>query len=621
MGVLVAASLALLYYANLHSFLLFHVLIEIFSVVVAFAIFMFAWNTRDKIHNGSLILLGAAYLWIGAVDLLHTVSYKGMGVLPTAGADTATQLWIIARYIESATLAAAPLLAGRRIPMPRAILGYAGLFILAMAVIFVWPVFPTCYVEGQGLTPFKKISEYVIAGILLAGLGTLGVRRPYFESGVFRLLMASILLTIVSELLFTFYIDVYGLSNLVGHLCKLGSFWLIYKAIIETGLQEPYDLLFRELARSERRYRALVDRLPAGICEIDPDGRIRYINPAGLDLIGYTAGDVQNGLALDAVLDAGEHEKAAQRLDDLRHGKPIDATGYRVRRRDGDTVDVIVRSTPVYRQGELQAIQTSLTDVTELHRLHHRLQEARKMEAVAMLAGGMAHEINNVLMGVTGGVELLKLNAADGELEEKDFAAVLRGCDRIAALVKRLLAYARGGRYRPQAVDLVAFIKTVLPGIEEQLGPDIRMTMNVPDRLPAVTADVSQLEMVVSEIIDNAAEAVGRTGRITVDLSLRDITAERVAQLPGMRSGRYVRVKIEDDGKGMTAEALEQVFDPFYSEHFPGRGMGMPAVYGIVKNHGGWIGIDSEPGRGTTVRIYLPAEEAEPQAKGAKTAG
>jgi len=598
--------LAAFYYANLYSFLLFHVLVEIFSVVVAFTIFMFAWNTRDKIHNSSLILLGAAYLVIGSVDLLHTLSYKGMGVFKTFGADTATQLWITARYIESFTLAAAPLFATHKISMPRAVVVYVALFILVIAVVFIWPVFPTCYVDGEGLTPFKKVSEYIIAAILLIGLVGLIRRRMYFDEAVFRMLGVSILLTIVSELMFTFYISVYGISNIVGHYFKLGSFWLIYKAIIETGLQRPYTLLFRELAQSEKRYRDLVDTLPSGICEIDPDFRITYINPAGLKIIGYEEEDVRRGINLSMVLESEDREKAKRRLDELFHGHSIGSTGYRLLRKDGAKRDIIVNSTPIYRDGELRGIQTSLTDVTELNRLQSRLQQAKKMEAVAILAGGMAHEINNALMGVIGYIELIRLNAANRELSDSDFNDVLGGCERIAGLIKNLLAYSRGGRYRSEVIDMAEFIQESLTEFENQLNPGIRMSYDFSPGLPQISADPMQLRMVVSAIVDNAAEAIDDAGSIEIDLKTVDIDAVQSRQRSGMQPGQYVRLRVRDTGKGMDAETLQHIFEPFYTKKFPGRGLGMAAVYGIVKNHSGWVGVDSEPGRGTTVKIYFP---------------
>ena len=516
--ILFGLILAALYYADLYSFLLFHVLIEIFSVIVAFTIFILAWNTRDKIHNSSLILLGAAYLVIGAVDLLHTLSYKGMGVFKTFGADTATQLWIAARYIESLTLAVAPLFATRKISMPRAVIFYAAIFILVIATIFIWPVFPTCYVNGVGLTPFKKISEYVISGVLLIGLVILLHQRMHFDSAIFYILGISILLTVGSELMFTVYINVYGISNIVGHYLKLASFWLIYKAIIETGLQQPYTLLFRELAQSEKRYRNLVDTLPTGICEFNPDFRITYINPAGLKIIGYEGKDVQRGIKLDMILNSEDRAKAQRRVDELLKGHNIASTRYRLLRKDGAEADVIVNSSPMYLKGELETIQTSLTDVTELNRLQARLQQAEKMEAVAMLAGGMAHEINNALTSVVGHIDLIQLKAADQEVVDSDFTNVLGGCDRIAGLIKHLLAYSQGGRYRSEVIDMAEFIQETLAAFEKELNPRIRLSYDFSPDLPRISADPMQLRMVVEGIINNSVEAIDETGIIEIDL-------------------------------------------------------------------------------------------------------
>jgi len=604
--IIAGLTLVLLCAVELYSFLLFHVLIEIFSVVVAFAIFMFAWNTRDKIHNTSLTLLGAAYLAIGALDLLHTFSYKGMGVFENYGANTATQLWIAARYMESATLVVAPFLVARKIPMERAVAVYGGLFALVIATVFVWPVFPVCYIEGRGLTPFKVVSEYVIIAALFAGMVTLFRRKAFFDHVVFRMLTASIVLTMISELMFTFYISVYGISNLVGHFFKLGSFCLIYKAIIETGLQQPYSLLFRELARSEKRYRQLVDNLPTGICEVDPEFCIRYINPSGLALIGYDDEDIRRGVHLSALLDSEGQDRAKKRLDDVLHDQPIESTGYRIRRKDGAAVEVLVNSIPIRRNGKLTAIQTSLTDVTELNNLQKCLQESRKMEAVAILAGGMAHEINNILMGVMGGIDVIRLEAADKDLSDADFEDVRRGCERIAELVRQLLAYSRGGRYRSEKIELSEFIKQGIAELARHLDAKIYLAYDPADDLPVVSADSLQLRRVLAEVIDNAEEAVGEDGRIDVSLRTREIDAEQASQQPGLQPGQYVCLSVHDNGPGMDKEILSHIFEPFFTTHSPGRGMGMAAVYGIVKNHGGWIGVDSRKGEGATVRIYLP---------------
>ncbi len=601
------SSIAILFAVQHYSFLLFHVMIEMFSVIVASAIFLFAWNTRNHIQNGAIIVLGAAYLVIGGVDLLHTLAYKGMGVFEIDDANIATQLWIAARYIQSFTLAAVPLFINRPVIFHHAVCVYLIIFALVVGTIFFWPIFPLCFVEGEGQTDFKKISEYVIASILLVALLNLMRLRRGINSVVFLALGVSIVLTIASELAFTFYVSVYGLSNFIGHLLKLGSFWLIYKAIIETGLQQPYALLFREPAQSETRYREFVAPLPTGICEIDPELRITYINPAGLRLIGYDDEDLRLGIRLDRIADDADREKARQWFAQLVNDDAIGSTSYRLKRKDGALVDVIVNCTPIHRQDRIVSIQASLTDVTEMNRLQHQLQQAKKMEAIAVLAGGMAHKVNNMLMGVVGHLELMKMNAAERRLNAEDFTKVFANCDSIAELIRKVLAYARGGRYQDQSIEMAEFVQNVLEERLEPYGRGITFSHDFPSGLPRVSADPAQLQMVVSAVVSNAVEAIDESGRI--DIALRDVEMdeEQCGEMPGMNPGHYVRFTVRDTGRGMDAGTLQRIFEPFFSDKFIGRGLGMPAVYGIVKNHGGWIGVDSKPGQGTTVEVYLPA--------------
>ncbi|RJR41917.1 MAG: hypothetical protein C4567_08135 [Deltaproteobacteria bacterium] len=242
-----AILLLVLYLSSLYSFLLFHSIAEIFSIIIAGGVFALAWNSRRVIHNNYLLFLGIGLLFIAFLDLIHALAYKGMGVFPGYGANLPTQLWIAARYLQSLTFLAAPLLLHRRLRPGLVFLGYFLATVLLLLAIFQWRIFPDCFVEGQGLTAFKKNSEYLISLILLGAMGLLLQKKRDFDPSVLRLLVISILLTIGSELAFTFYISVYGFSNMVGHLFKIMAFYCIYKAIIETGLVQPFALLFRDL--------------------------------------------------------------------------------------------------------------------------------------------------------------------------------------------------------------------------------------------------------------------------------------------------------------------------------------------------------------------------------------
>jgi PAS domain S-box-containing protein len=255
------SCLAGLYLTSLYSYLLLHSLAEMFSIIIACTIFIVAWNSRRFLDNMYLLFIGVAYLFVGGLDLMHTLSYKGMGVFQGYDANLPTQFWIAGRYAESLSLLIAPFILGRKLKINVVLLCYVAATSLLLGSIFYWNIFPDCFIEGEGLTPFKKISEYIISLTLFGAIAVLWKRRSEFDDDVLRLLIASIILTIGSEIAFTFYISVYGLSNLAGHFLKIISFYLIYKAVIVTGLNKPYNLLFRNVTKSKDALQEARDKL------------------------------------------------------------------------------------------------------------------------------------------------------------------------------------------------------------------------------------------------------------------------------------------------------------------------------------------------------------------------
>lgn len=241
-----------LYFLSLYSYLLYHSFAEIFSIIIAAGIFMVAWNSREFMDNNYLLFIGIAYLFIALLDIVHTLAYSGMGVFPGYGSNLPTQLWISARYIESVSLLIAIFFVGRRLKYNLVFLVYSLLVTFLLLSIFYWKIFPDCFIEGVGLTPFKVSSEYIISTILVVSIFLMFRRRTEFDKTVFALIVASIVITIFSELAFTLYKDVYGILNQIGHYLKIISFYLIYKAIIENGLKRPYSILLRKLKKNEQ---------------------------------------------------------------------------------------------------------------------------------------------------------------------------------------------------------------------------------------------------------------------------------------------------------------------------------------------------------------------------------
>lgn len=243
---------AMLWGMSQYRYLLFHTVVELFSIIIAYAIFMFALNTRKYNHAPILIYLGTAYFFIGSVDLLHTIAYKGMNIFVEYDSNLPVQLWIIARFMESLTLLAGFSLIQKEYSFRRLFTVYLSITAIFVSFAFLQWGIPVCYVEGEGLTLFKKVSEYVIIALFVVSLLVLRRKRDDFDRSSYSLLETSIALSIAAEFSFTLYVSMYGIPNILGHYFKILSFYCIYKAIIQTGLMKPYALLFRKLAEHEQ---------------------------------------------------------------------------------------------------------------------------------------------------------------------------------------------------------------------------------------------------------------------------------------------------------------------------------------------------------------------------------
>lgn len=255
--------LLIVFASRFYSFLLFHSLAEILSVIIAGAIFVIIWDSKLFSKNYFLLFIGIAIMFIGLLDIFHTLAYKGMNIFTGFNANLATQLWIAARFLQAISLLVALRFLHRKYKPGLVFIIYSLIVSLLLLSIFYWRIFPVCYIEGQGLTTFKKIAEYVISILLIIFWFLLYRQRQLFSKSVFIWLSLFVFFSIVSELAFTFYVGVYDLSNLIGHLFKVAAFYSLYVAIVQNTILFPFYELVNSLALKQKELESFNKKLSA----------------------------------------------------------------------------------------------------------------------------------------------------------------------------------------------------------------------------------------------------------------------------------------------------------------------------------------------------------------------
>ncbi len=235
------------------NYLFFHAIVEGFAIIVALLIYVLASRTYQYSRNETFLLLGISYLYVAFLDFFHTLTYKGMNIFPEFGSDTPTQLWIAGRMMEALSLLIVLFLHRKKIE--RKFTHAVYLFITAgiLLSIMVFRNFPVCFVEGEGLTFFKVLCEYIIIVILLASSYIIHMRKDCFDPTIFRTVKFAMIITAVSEFSFTLYTDVYGVANMLGHLIKIFSYYVIYRGVVAQGIDEPFRLIAEELKEKALR--------------------------------------------------------------------------------------------------------------------------------------------------------------------------------------------------------------------------------------------------------------------------------------------------------------------------------------------------------------------------------
>jgi PAS domain S-box-containing protein len=370
------------------------------------------------------------------------------------------------------------------------------------------------------------------------------------------------------------------------------------------------------LRASEERFRTLSDAAFEGIF-VHADGKIVLANKAGAAMYGLEPAQMVGR----PVLDFSPAESRAVVSDNIRR-ETTDVYEARTCRDDGSVFWAEGRGTRLNHQGRPMR-GTVIRDITERKRaeveqraLTERVQRAQKLESLTILAGGVAHDFNNILTVVANGVALAKHEAEHGRGVATHLDGVAHAVERAADLCRQMLAYAGMARLERETIDLGAVVEEMSTMLEASIAKRASLVKVVERGMPTIVGDATQIRQVVMNLVLNASEAiVSGEGTIRVSTGAGEFDAATFARSAAggdPKSGTYAWLEVEDDGAGMDAETASHLFEPFFTTKFAGRGLGMAAVLGIVRGHAGAIDVESRLGEGTRVRVYLPASPGAP---------
>jgi PAS domain S-box-containing protein len=369
----------------------------------------------------------------------------------------------------------------------------------------------------------------------------------------------------------------------------------------------------RELLLARRRAQqlaAVVESSADAIMIAAPDGTVQTWNAGAEHLFGYSSREAVGVPVRRLIVPDDYADEFEQLLKSVRAGQQIQRETVRVRK-DGSRVEVSLSLTPhIEPPGELTAISAITRDITERRRVESRLRRTEHLQSVATLAGGVAHEVNNQIAVVLGFGEFVLQALGENHSQRSDVQAIVRAGARIAGMTRQLLAFSRQLPMFGEDIRLTQLIERLVPALAVLLGDDKRLLAGPFLADTTVHGDPAQIEQILVELTSNARDAMSEGDQLTMATEIVHLTAEDAQARPGdeITPGPYAMISVSDNGSGIERELLDRIVEPFFTTRPVGQGtgLGLAMVDGIVRQHGGRIGISSERGRGTTVRVYLP---------------
>ncbi len=372
------------------------------------------------------------------------------------------------------------------------------------------------------------------------------------------------------------------------------------------------------LRESEAKYRQLVNHAPAGIYEVDfLEGKFVNVNDVICEYTGYTRQELLGMSALE-ILTEDSQKKFIERLDKIFKGQNVaSSVEFKIRAKSGREFCVLINSNIIYAaNGKPKGATAVVHDITEQNQaeeekknLEYQLQQAQKMEAIGTLAGGIAHDFNNILSVIIGYTELILMNGNVGGEVRQNLKEIFSASKHARDMIKQILAFSRQNKQERKPIQVAHIAKEAIKMLRASLPTTISIQHHIEKDTGVIEADPTQIHQVLMNLCTNAAHAINeKDGVLEIHLGNIDIDQKAAADIPGLKTGSYLKLSVKDSGEGIHPEVQQQIFNPYFTtkEKGEGTGLGLAVVQGIVKSNNGAVTVESEVGKGAAFHVYLP---------------
>lgn len=632
-----------LYLANI-NFHIYHIIVESICVVIAFTVATIAFSTWEVNKDSRIVFLGIAYGFIASFDLAHIFTYKEMGILSDATGNIQIQLCMAARYMESLSFLISFIFLERKINSKQIFWNYFLISSLIMGSIFYWKVFPVCFIDGIGFTPFKTVSEFIICGFLLMGIIYIIKKNHGKLKKVDVYIILALLFTILSEVSFAINISLYDFSNIFGHIFRLVSFYFVYITLIRSSLQEPHFILSEMnfiLNKKNHRLRKLINKLELkykktrilesenlrekeilnailesstnGILVISNDKNIIHVNSQFIKMLNIPPGAMNNITKYEFIniIKGQIHDQETYEKNIERAWKTQSNYIFYMNFLNGKIFEI--SCSPFIIKGLSKGKVISFRDISEKRKIEELTKEVetrqRLLDEVIEIDymktnffNTITHELRtpiNILLGV---VQLL-MNENNNGIPNEYINILKQNCYRLIKLSDNLIDITKidSGfmNLNLQNCNIISIVEDItLSVVEYTKSKDITLTFDTDMEERVTACDIYQIERVILNLLSNSIKFTEPGGNIGVNI----------------RNGKEsVIISVKDNGIGIPENMIKTVFDrfkqvdPLFTRRKEGSGIGLSIVKSIVEMHGGRILLNSQVGKGSEFVIELPA--------------